>query len=160
MIPYTLRRTRLLMLANRLENLPKELQFDFRSWAYHSGVHPPEDDNYCGTKACVLGHAALMPEFRAAGLRLQWEPVEGETDMLSGWHAVIHYGQQVSDIAGAAFFGLTHSEARGLFLGDGPYGNDHSDNIEGRIEMLRILAAKSLNQLQEETGGTIPVFAS
>jgi hypothetical protein len=51
------------LLADYLENLPPEApEFDMGSWGSHHA---------CGTSACAIGHAALMPEFQALGLRMR-----------------------------------------------------------------------------------------
>src|SRR5260370_769502 len=60
---------RLLRLASYLEKLPRD-KFRFDSWIQFEGSDLYNNDEFCGTKACALGHAALMPEFRQLGLRI------------------------------------------------------------------------------------------
>lgn len=67
----------------------------------------------CGSAACALGHAALMPEFRKLGLKLVYENnVDGEV------LGTVKYRGQEDQYAGAAFFGLTLQEAHMLFMLD------------------------------------------
>lgn len=91
---------RLLRLADYLETVVAKLppeQFHMAQW----GIRDPD----CGTACCAVGHAAAIPEFRAAGLSLEWEtgdaePVFGDC---FGWRAV------------CKFFGLAFIEAEPLF---------------------------------------------
>lgn len=58
----------LLKLADVLDKVPGHM-WDFSTW-----VDGPGDlaDPACGTTACALGWATVMPEFRDLGLRLVW----------------------------------------------------------------------------------------
>jgi hypothetical protein len=66
---------RLLKLADRLANYVPEHAgkdiptFDLLSWAGPLNAAPGENGD-CGTVACAVGHACLIPEFNRAGLRL------------------------------------------------------------------------------------------
>jgi hypothetical protein len=62
------------MIAARLELVCKKLdtvseaQFEFRQWVDSSWGGA--QDLSCGAPACVLGHAATIPELQAAGMRI------------------------------------------------------------------------------------------
>jgi hypothetical protein len=95
---------RLLKLADFLDTLPRE-RFDYSTWV---GMDWKGAQNLsCGTKACALGWAATIPEFRRLGLRL------------SPYREVINVktGAEHSNAAAQHTFGLTESEARLLFEG-------------------------------------------
>lgn len=57
---------RLTMLRNQLATLTDE-QLDMHDWM---SVEEPKIDD-CGTVACALGWACLLPEFKAQGLTLE-----------------------------------------------------------------------------------------
>jgi hypothetical protein len=61
-------RNRLLRLAEFLEDLPEE-RFDFSVWVEDGVIDPPKIEE-CGTKACAIGWACTMPEFKRLGARL------------------------------------------------------------------------------------------
>lgn len=75
---------RLTRLADYLETInPKN--FDLSTWAEHNEIYDAEDElkpfktvmreiqeGACGTTACACGHAAMIPEFRKAGLKLEF----------------------------------------------------------------------------------------
>jgi hypothetical protein len=108
------RKRRLTKLADRLAKVQEE-RFDMALWAAHNGEHSPEEDNFCGTAACALGHAAMIPAFKRAGLGLDWFlRDEGNPD--KGWSAFVRFDGFDSEDAGAAFFGLSAEEANKLFL--------------------------------------------
>lgn len=56
----------------------------------------------CGTAACALGSAALLPEFNEAGLILDSTEVPA-------------YNEETAEDAGAEFFGLSGRQAEYLF---------------------------------------------
>lgn len=59
-------RERLLLLADFLEAIPRD-RIDLRSWRV--GVFfLGHNDHKCGTTACALGWATVMPEFQDLGL--------------------------------------------------------------------------------------------
>ena len=82
---------RLIKLANFLKTIPKK---DFWLGTYS-----------CGTKACALGWAGLMPEFRKAGLKTDRNEDE-----------VTLSGEFFGIRAGEVFFGLSQNEADALFV--------------------------------------------
>lgn len=55
---------RLLKLAAYLETVPRK-RFDFTRWLDEDATATS-----CGTRACAMGHAAMMPMFRRLGLRI------------------------------------------------------------------------------------------
>ncbi len=93
----------------------------------------PEKINECGTTACLLGHAATMPEFRRRGLRMTVLNLYDDFDIHGrangraniGTNLCLydeHTGQRITDDpfkAGAKFFGLSRTEVLRLF--DGHY---------------------------------------
>jgi hypothetical protein len=87
---------RLLKLADYLATVPRR-RFNIGTWV---------EENTCGTTACALGHAGLMPSFRKAGLRSEPDEFGGD----------VFFEGQRSEEAGAAFFGLTYEEASYLFM--------------------------------------------
>ena len=110
------RERRLTRLADYLEELPRTKRFNMGTWGEHHGKHEPAEMNYCGTEACALGHAAMMPEFKRAGLKLEWMHHTPWNGIGAGWwEAEISFKSRMADRAGALFFGLSGSEAYDLF---------------------------------------------
>ena len=77
-----IQKKRLLLLADFLDNLPEEKaeHFHMSCWywnhAANQGNRPkhivrPKDLKHCGTSACALGWATLMPAFKNLGVRLR-----------------------------------------------------------------------------------------
>lgn len=103
---------RLLLLADFLEKLPRK-RFDYSSWVGEGWQGA--SDLSCGTTACALGWAAVMPEFRRLGLRL----VKGERDVL-GCMVMNHHvlnkktGSEGEDAA-IEVFGLTWEQSCFVF---------------------------------------------
>lgn len=100
--------------------------------------------NVCGTTACLLGHAATMPEFRKRGLKLVVYDVDtsydydgdryiesGKADICGG----VHLYDEGSDYlltddaieAGMEFFGLTSEDANALFTTRGYDGLEYDE---------------------------------
>jgi hypothetical protein len=139
----TERRERLLLLVNRLKNLPETLAFNMGVWGIHTGGHEPPEENYCGTTACALGHAALMPEFQKLGLQPKWYKTTGETGIVYGMDVKFDDGfsggrtwTDPTD-AGAAFFHLSDGEATELFLA-------LNRPLEAEIALLEDAAAREV----------------
>lgn len=127
------------------------------TWGTHKDVsHEPEEVNFCGTIACALGHAAMDPGFRRAGLTLVWE----EHLVWKGWDevnkqplpsgtseyiATVMFDDHDNEYAGAYFFGLSHDEAYNLFVGD----------LETKAEVIKELRrlAKHRKELDGEGYG-------
>lgn len=115
--PCPTRHARLTQLADFLER-PLPGPFDMGTWGIHEGDHPPEEQDYCGTTACVLGWAATIREFRAAGLFMHW--MRDASGLVVGrtlHFAEVRYGGRAGVPAGAYFFHLTEDEADDVFLG-------------------------------------------
>jgi hypothetical protein len=101
-------RTRLTKLADFLHALPRKQWKHFRMarWISHRGDHDhefgeyikPEDLQTCGTTACALGWAAMVPGFKRLGLKV----IAVET----GGHNI--------ELA-AEFFDIEDSQANHLF---------------------------------------------
>lgn len=125
-----LQKRRLLKLAAYLESLPElykkplsrrkslpgfdmNVFYSSRKLTAHErfgafgGYGAPE----CGTRACAAGHAARIPEFRKAGLRLKPRP--GQQGNL---YLFPHYQGKIDFEALAKFFGITKNEASELFV--------------------------------------------
>lgn len=83
----------------------------------YTGFKVTPDINLPGATADALGHAAMMQDFRRAGLAIEW----GDKVHHCSRHAFVRFGQAEDEAAGAAFFGLTAEEACYLFVpGNGP----------------------------------------
>lgn len=130
MIAKHVRKRRLHILIRYLQHLPKGRKFRQSTYGLHHGDHAPPDQNYCGTAACVLGHAAMIPAFRRAGLRLHWE-----RRSLFWWAEISLNGRNWNCEAGKHFFGLTSDEAVSLFRGS------HATRVQKIAELKRLLAA-------------------
>ncbi len=116
------KQTRLRRLR-RLAEIVREKQavgtLEMSSFGVHDGDHVPEEDNFCGTRACALGWAALDPAFQAEGLSGVWE----ESAFGTFWLRVEYRGWFSTPLffaAGTRFFGLTRNEAAALFSGEFP----------------------------------------
>lgn len=96
---------RLIKLANFLTELPKE-KFDYGVYA--------RVDGKCGTVACALGWAGMMPCFRKVGLKTIPDinevtfPFTHKEQVTEGGFRELKAARRV--------FGLTPHEAEGLFL--------------------------------------------
>jgi hypothetical protein len=103
---------RLLTLATELEKPAMPIPFDMSNWYSrpyileeeldeHPGMAPLEAAHNCGTSACAVGLACLMPEFQKQGLT-----TNGGMPVFNGaqnWAAVCH------------FFDVSEYTARHLF---------------------------------------------
>jgi hypothetical protein len=83
---------RLLRLADHLDTVP-ESAFDLMDWA-------------CGTTACAVGHACFIPEFMAAGLRM---------DFIDGGLPIPSFGNCYGWMAAGVFFDLPPGASVKLF---------------------------------------------
>lgn len=98
-----MREDRLMVLADFLDGLPKK-NFNFNFWGRQ------DRKNYCGTVACALGWAQLIPAFNKQGLC----PVNANTDYLS-WCTLDGQSAYIENAA-ASFFELTDGEVTKLFV--------------------------------------------
>jgi hypothetical protein len=117
---------RLLKLADILAKFrPKKgIKFDMAVWGRHDVSHVPSpQDGFCGTAACALGHGAMDPAFRRAGLKLWWTKLDRWYDCEK--HCVVEsptldadvrFGGSHGEYAGAKFFGLSTEEAEDVFI--------------------------------------------
>jgi hypothetical protein len=99
-----LQKKRLLELATYLETTVHPYNFDMKVWHKKSPS--------CGTTACALGHACMIPRFKRLGLRLK------ESDSWSSLSSP-SYKENEGLKAAEKFFGLTSNEAERLFR-EGP----------------------------------------
>lgn len=119
----TINKERLLRLASRMEKVKAE-HFDIGTWYDPRKVMGFDDlaekaefsedkillrEGFCGSVACVLGHAALIPEFNNQGLGIKVE--KGSEGM---YPTIVYDGRQNTN-AGAEFFGLSYMQASLLF---------------------------------------------
>lgn len=145
-----LRRKRLLRLATYLVNLPPQVKFDMTSWGEHAKAHEPVKDNYCGTSACALGHAGMIPEFNRAGLRLEWHKRTREEQQAykqPKWFAIPTFGDATEKEAGRLFFGLSDQESDHLFYAT----DDNRDTVV--LKLLRLAAGKDISDVSSELTG-------
>lgn len=111
----------------------------------------------CDTAACALGSAALLPMFRAAGLQTQKSGVEedGYGNRHETRHVVFNNPKNgiykdISEEAGALFFGITQDEASMLFLQmyeDKPNGGTRRARPITVAKKVRALIAKYEEEL-------------
>jgi hypothetical protein len=124
-------RERLLFLQDALRSpMPPGLRFRMNTWRANL---PPGEPDGCGTAACALGYATMLPALAAEGLT---------------WHdtrfmGVVTFGDHVSYGAGEIFFGLDEGQSEYLF---DPWAYDCDEgeitpaDVAGRIdEVLRVL---------------------
>lgn len=111
---------RLTILVNFLEsdNL-RTVQFDIGTFATIKSKEPIAEGT-CGTSACAIGLGAMIPELRAEGLRLIYEPApgyRGKPDSLfeSYYEATPAFDKYVAMPAICVFFDLTSDNACDLF---------------------------------------------
>lgn len=143
-------------LAKYLDRLPvKEgvLEFDMGHWFHRlEGDDKPEkivvrngvcvEEGFCGTSACMLGHAALMPENVEQGLMIGGR----NTIVLRAKNGTV---KATDDDAGAKFFGLTQDQAAFLFFGAWDTPKEGAEAIRllikagGKVKKARELAEKA-----------------
>ena len=88
---------RLTKLADHLVKNVRHKAFNMNTWCYY-------DEESCGTAACALGHAAMIPSFRRAGLKLS------ESSSREPEHNGVH-----GYLAGASFFGIDYWQSDWIF---------------------------------------------
>lgn len=126
-----LNKRRLNKLADYLDALPAR-KFDLDHWiaSYENGYPREDGKKYkCGTTACALGHAGLIPSFRRAGLKTEMAPnaTQGEVT-LDG----LEHGTHAAEI----FFDLRSEEADYLFLPEYYGKRQGPKTVAGRIRRL------------------------
>jgi len=85
----------------------------------------------CGTIACMLGWACEVPEFQAAGLRMEHYPGYGD--------AFPTLDQKFGYEAGAAFFGLDYADSAMLFCGRGcRFSTENDDRTDKQVALDRL----------------------
>lgn len=122
------------------------------------------DEGFCGSVACVLGHAAMIPEFTRKGLYVEVTDIQkikdnrlkdgytfygGEGDVV--YKDPKHPRKKLKNgfSAGAAFFGLTVEQA------DAVFGGERSGifyNMTGDKEPTPKRVAKYIRKLVESNG--------
>jgi hypothetical protein len=112
---HTVRILKLAAFLAEQKNSKRGTTFEMTTWGEHDPDHAPKATaNFCGTAACALGHAGIMPEFRKLGLKLKFPRRPSEWNNL--YEGRVEFDGLSSEYAGAKFFGLTHEEASNLFL--------------------------------------------
>lgn len=167
---------RLLRLADHLDKVKPE-KFDITHWVTNE-INPDlvlkstkEDrelsiEGFCGTVACVLGHAAFIPEFRKAGLTVYNEALDPSVGFCG---TIVYNPDQVrinriddleefptDGLAGEAFFELTSNQAYYLF---GLV--DRAAEFYGREELEQVTskdAARTIRQFAETDGKSLEDF--
>lgn len=100
-----MRLDRLTMLADKLDIVPPE-HFDINVFVYH---------NKCGTVACAMGHAAMMPEFQALGLSLTYHSPPHLASIQFRRNGELYYDA----VAAQHFFDLAGEQVKSLFFPTG-----------------------------------------
>lgn len=101
----------------------QEIHFNMDDWF---NVDEDQDEDFCSTSACVLGHAALMPEFQKLGLKVRmYDTTTGDIPRPAG----VDFDKYSDYSAGKHFFELTDFEANALFYA--PADSDDADNTPG-----------------------------
>jgi hypothetical protein len=108
---------RLLILAKHLNNHVEPYEFHLGVWK--------RVDEVCGTVACACGHAANIPAFAEAGLRL--EPG-------TFGHYTLMFGGHSAWVAAAKFFDLQYNDMYRLFCGGYYEGIPTPQDVAARIE--------------------------
>lgn len=103
----TVGKRRLLKLADFLKKLPRK-RFDYGAWVGEDWKG--KADLSCGTTACALGWATVIPSLRKAGLRLY-----KRNDGTNGYVTLKNRTRVGSEQAAAEVFGITPQEAGYLF---------------------------------------------
>lgn len=120
-----LKKDRVLYLARALRKNArnrKGSKFDITSWMTKFN---PEKPLSCGTTACTLGFASLLPKFEKQGLQLiNWMP----------W-----YNGHCGNNAGALFFGLSDNIAYYFFTPRYFYYKHHK-GAKGELEVANRLS--------------------
>ena len=133
---------RLRKLISFMEKLPPEKaeHFNMRGWVRHDDTTHKHKAKYvtqrllntCGTTACALGWATVIPEFQRAGLRMS-----PNLDFYVG-----KSGSILPLDASEQFFGLTNNQHSALF----------ESWVPGEEENPKAWAAKARRLLKEWTG--------
>jgi hypothetical protein len=121
---------RLLVLADFLEKLPRK-RFDYKSWVGQDWGGAP--DLSCGTTACALGWAAVMPEFRRLGLRLvegEWAGAGPYRWVVRDHHVVNKKTGSEGAAAGEEIFSLNWEEAVFVFNPNNWYDDEKSPDTD------------------------------
>ena len=134
---------RLLKLADYLEKRVENKKFDMGTWGSHVGDHDPKKDNFCGTTACAMGWATMIPSFQKLGLVGEWRPVHeddcagDEVKHSQMIHLFAKTGRAIvrDDAIGVAqrLFGITYKEAAHLFY----YGGSRKEVVRHIREFVK-----------------------
>lgn len=129
---------RLLKLADFLEQLPRKA-LKMETWvASRTGEPPSVSEPKCGTTACALGWAAVIPGFRRAGLRLAGMGVS----LHHGGHEYVPMYEGYSGFsAGAKFFGMSLGASDHLFGADSYPGDPSKTTPKAVAKRIRKLVA-------------------
>lgn len=134
-----MRKDRLKRLADFLQIVPEE-RFDMQRWVGDDFKGSP--DLSCGTSACAVGWATTIPEFREAGLHLDFDP----DDELAWIATPVYQGWEGYDAA-AQFFEIPRGQAEHLF------GSFHFDDKPSDVarRIFKMIEDEETRQIEEET---------
>ena len=117
------------------------------------------EEGFCGTSACVLGHAALDPVFREQGLYVELATFVGHNGSIRVDDTAIKYDVFEDAEAGAAFFGLSETEAEVMFgMHDNTaryYGREADHEIQAEDVAIRLKRAVAERDLGMDVYGDI-----
>lgn len=114
---------RLIILRDHLKKIatqPRRRIFSLSTWFTRGNLEDAGVPNACGTSACAMGEACFIPEFKAAGLRLNGEPRGRPTksDSISLWPVFTDADgrEHTGTDAAVALLGLSYRQAKYLFM--------------------------------------------
>lgn len=132
----------LLTLAKFLRNLPPS-RFDIQRWRCRGAgenskfVEDADLETDCGTRACAIGWACTIPEFKELGLDFKpW--TDGLDDGESAMFGEPHFNHSFGFEASALFFGISFGDAIELFSDESyPSGVDATPSeVADKIEIF------------------------
>lgn len=153
---------RILRLASRLDKVQTE-HFNIDRWYQKNGNKPKEvamkrgqivvlNEGFCGSAACVLGHAALIKDFNKEGLYVTIDPY-GDTGRVVYYKDDNYQGSGFT--AGSLFFDIPEEDAAVLFgaVERGRYWEKLYNKTDGKIDPKDVAAA--LRAYVETEGGNL-----
>lgn len=165
---YALGISRLQRLVQHLNTIDKT-NLNMWSWVESDVFHenPPEfltaEDIDCGTTCCAFGHAATIPEFVEAGLRLvkiKSERWAGILDASGGYTYTVALENQIPDVESidggylevlrnaVDFFALDSTDQAEYIFGFDDYFEDGPVLLEDVIKHIRIVADEISQQAE------------
>lgn len=160
---------RLTVLKDYLATQVPSNRFDMLIWAVIFQVENQPDylstetfsQGGCGTSACALGHAAMIPEFNQLGLRAA---IYDSSFCGRNHHYLISYEGADGIHAGANFFGIDTDCSSRIFAPEVPYRNFLGNQslsgvtIETVINNIDFVLDYQRSKLDEPTSDVIPPY--